>query len=291
MIYPIYSCPWWTAPFLEAMPEDINLPEIDIPGIGTPGDDNITDDPEEGQIVGPIIPPTSDTTGVDTVPEPGSLANEAGEPLPPPDLPTVHTDVTEKIRADRQPDECVEDCDQCPPRIEGVVDWRTYISSGVNETNSGDYMWAGYQAYICGLPNDPANGRIKEFIYLTDDRGQPYPWDGFESGSCTLIECKYGYDTGLTDGFKSVIGSDGQEDARMETVVDPERKFVVDMTFEALIRQARRQLRYISGVEEAKLLWVFSSFYTQDYFFWNGGGGVGVAPKFRTFYIPWSGRG
>ncbi len=290
----VYQCPPPLLPFLPPHPEDVDIPDIDIPGISQPGgvdEPNITDDPEEGQIVGPVIPPAETETDV-ADPEPGSLAGELGEPMPVTDLPSPHSDIQEEVRTRASEDECVEGCNACPPHADGNYDWNTYISAGVDETNSERFTWARYQEYVCKLPNDGPNGRIVEFYYLTytsPTGPRPYPWDGFEPATCTLVEAKYGYDTHLTSYNQEVIGSDGEPDTRRRTIADPDRPFLAEVEFAQLVRKANEQAARIAGVDDVGLIWAFSSFDSQDYFYWNGGGDVGNPPRFDSFHLPWSG--
>lgn len=290
-----FYCPPNVLPLLGPLPGDDELPEFEIPGISLPGDDdggNITDDPEEGQIVGPIIPPDDAGAGTTTAEaEPGSLAADLDGPSPPTDLPTPHENVRERIRENAQEDDCIEGCEDCPPRSEGNWDWNTYLRAGVDEQEtqqSGGYAWVGYQVHVCGTLNDAGNGRIKEFMYLTTASGRVAEWDGFDGGSCTLIEAKYAYDTALTHRWIPRVGSQGQADTTSVTEVIPGKEMQARFTFDGLINKATAQLARIAGIDEVKLLWVFESHNTFHYFL-ERGGRVGPIPKYDVMQQSWQG--
>nr|WP_239479570.1 Tox-REase-5 domain-containing protein [Actibacterium sp. 188UL27-1] len=285
--YPTYTnCPFWLDPFLAPVPED--LPEIELPTGNPGGGENITDDPEEGITVGPVVPP--EQTLPEPTPEAGELAGEAGEPTPTPDFPQPHETVRQRIEENVQSsDDCTDGCDECEPRLEGYYDWNNYLNAGITEaeTQEGNYAWVGYQVYVCNLPIDPGRGRIAEFIYLTNDAGQPHEWDGFDAPTCTLIQAKYAYDTALTAEWTPRTGSDGQPDTGSIVVPIEAKRFQAEVTFDELLRKAGNQFRRIANVEHAKLLWVFESHNSFHYFIRRGGDRIGPIPKYDVMQNPW----
>lgn len=165
------------------VPDDHELQDISIPGAPPRGREN-------------PVPPA--------VEQDGSARETA--------LPAPHSGVKAKIEELAEADECIEGCDECAPRVRGFADWTRYAPEDAEFV--GESAWNGfhYQHDICRLPYEPATSRILEWKFAA------YSWDGFEPGSCTMLEAKYGYDTKLTHTYDAAIGSDGAEDSRYRTI-------------------------------------------------------------------------
>lgn len=278
-----YACPPNIAPFLPPLPEDVEIPGIEIPGISLPGSDdgpNITDDPEEGVTVGPVIPPAeTDTTVAD--PEPGSLAGELDGPAMPPDLNQPHPDVKQEIQERADDDQCVEGCEECAPRADGNAAWTSYAPDDAEFV--GESAWNGYhyQHDVCGLPYDPPTSNIMEWKFAS------YSWDGFESGSCTMLEAKYGYNTRLTHTYVSHITDDGRETSRYRTIAQEGWESRARATFGRLVSQARRQIGYLRPyTPQVGLLWSFSSPDSLAYFNNTGGNRLVAEWRYIAMHIP-----
>lgn len=277
-----YTCPPIVSPFLPPLPEE--LPEVEIPGVGSPGEvdePNITDDPEEGITVGPVVPP-AETGSTTADPEPGSLAGELDGPTGPQDLPQPHSDVRREIEEWSDDDDCLEGCDECEPREEGRAEWTRYAPEDAEFV--GESAWNGYhyQHDVCGLPYEPATSRIKEWKFAS------YSWDGFEPGSCTMLEAKYGYDTRLTHRYRTVTLDDGRQDVRYQTIAQPGWESRARSTFRRPIGQARAQIGRLRpyGDPRIGLLWSFSSHDSKAYFHETGGSRLFREWRYFLTHIP-----
>lgn len=266
--------------FAPPMPEDEDLPDVDIPGL-TSGNDgpNITDDPEEGITIGPVGP--GETPAVpETATEPGSLAGELDQPTPEPDLPQPHPDIKQEIKNRADEDQCTEGCDECAPRTSGFSDWTRYAPEDAEFV--GESAWNGYhyQHEVCGLPYDPPTSRIKEWKFAS------YSWDGFESGSCTMLEAKYGYDTRLTNTYITVTTDDGQQDVRYRTIAQEGWESRARSMFRRLVGQAQAQIGRLRPHPETGLMWSFSS--SDSLFYFNDTGGLALVGQWRfgAMHIP-----
>ncbi|MEJ6404221.1 Tox-REase-5 domain-containing protein [Yoonia sp. 2307UL14-13] len=235
-------------------PEDIDLPEIPIPGFppGEVDEPNITNDPEEGITVGPVIPGETGTAP-QAAPEPGSLAGELDGPMPQPDLPQPHPEVKQEIDRWADEDDCTEGCDECAPRVQGNTGWTRYAPEDAEYVGEGVWNGYHYQHDICRLPYEPATSRIQEWKFAS------YSWDGFEPGSCTMLETKYGYDSRLTHRYDGVLREDGTESVRYRTVPMDGWEGLARYIFRRLIKQAGQQIERLQPYPEAGLLWSFSA--------------------------------
>jgi hypothetical protein len=165
-------------------------------------------------------------------------------------------------------DVCTEGCNACVAAASGRPKLVTYHANRDKPISGTATRGYAYQAFVSGLPHDPANGQNVAWAWAG------YDWDGIEVPTCTMLEAKYGYD----DFFVPY-------DARGPTY-RPDKVVVAGLVFAKMIAQLRNQLALVIPFSpDVKLKWVFSH---QNPMNWlmtlaNGGGQIGYTTEYRPF--------
>jgi hypothetical protein len=171
---------------------------------------------------------------------------ETGNDLPGMDLPDVtplpNTGAATQGQAlvGVRDDVCTEGCDACIAAASGGPKLVTYNANRDKPISGTATRGYAYQAFVSGLPHDPANGQNVAWNWVG------YDWDGIEIATCTMLEAKYGYDIFMPYNAAGPTALPGKE-------------FLLAIMFDRMIEQLTNQLgRIVPFSPEVKLKWVFS---------------------------------
>jgi Restriction endonuclease fold toxin 5 len=199
-------------------------------------------------------------------------------PSPSPDLPPLTLpDVTPlpnsgAVTQDRalegtRDDVCTEGCDACIAARSGGPKEVTYHANRDKPISGTATRGYAYQAFVSGLPHDPANGKNVAWSWVG------YEWDGIEVATCTMLEAKYGYDIFMPYNAAGPTALPGKE-------------FLLRSMFRGMITQLTSQLALVAPFSsEVKLRWVFSHQNPMTYFqiLANAGNKVGFQVEYRPY--------
>jgi hypothetical protein len=177
-----------------------------------------------------------------------------GPDLPPLDLPdlppltapsgpiTAPGTRAEDRALDRTRDDvCTTGCINCIAAATGYPDWVPYQNNKDKPVAGTASRGYAYQAFVSGLPHEPANRRNIEWQWAA------YSWDGIEVPTCTMLEAKYGF-----DDFFVPYNHSGP-------IFTPGKEVVAVFVFNKMLRQLGQQIARVAPfAPEVKLKWVFS---------------------------------
>lgn len=201
------------------------------------------------------LPPDSIDLPEFDIPAPGPDISIEG--IPPANAdPTDRVDTETQSEADVDEDVCIAGCNACSALLNGYEEWRNYWPDLAEYHPENIWQGYRYQADTCGLEHDPVGGRIKEWQFAN------YSWDGFEAGTCTMLEAKWGYRNLLEVFYRNSVPTPRPM---------PGREALATARFARLIAQATTQSGRISGYPEVGLKWMFA-FWEPFIFFQMSGG-------------------
>jgi Restriction endonuclease fold toxin 5 len=172
---------------------------------------------------------------------------ETGNDLPGMDLPDVtplpNTGAATQGQAlvGVRDDVCTEGCDACIAAASGGPKLVTYHANRDKPISGTATRGYAYQAFVSGLPHDPANGQNVAWNWVG------YDWDGIEIATCTMLEAKYGY-----DDFFVPYDASGPVFVRS-------KETIAIFIFRKMTRQLGEQIARVAPFSpEVRLKWVFS---------------------------------
>jgi Restriction endonuclease fold toxin 5 len=210
-------------------------------------------------LVAPDLPPLD-------LPTPGNDLPGLGLPGVAP-VPNTGAATQGQALAGVRDDVCTEGCNACVAAASGGPKLVTYHANRDKPISGTATRGYAYQAFVSGLPHDPANGQNVAWAWAG------YDWDGIEVPTCTMLEAKYGYDIFMPYNAAGPTALPGKE-------------FLLRSMFGKMIKQLTDQLVLVAPFSaEVKLRWVFSHQNPMTHFhiLANAGQKVGFEIEYRPF--------